>query len=105
MFSVIIPAHNEEKVIGRTLEHLLTGKFTDEVEVIVVCNGCSDKTTKIVKSFQGSAKCIETPIPSKTSALNLGDAAAKGFPRIYQDADVILSLDAVHKISKILLAG
>ncbi|NTU73313.1 glycosyl transferase, partial [Candidatus Roizmanbacteria bacterium] len=46
-----------------------------------------------------------TSVPSKTNALNLGDSTASGFPRIYQDADVVLSLDAIRQISQVLQSG
>lgn len=105
MISIIIPAHNEEKVIGVTLAALLPGVVAGEIEVIVVCNGCSDNTAGVVSSFGEAFKCIESLVPSKSNALNLGDAVAKGYPRFYLDADVVLSLDAVRKISQVLNEG
>lgn len=44
-------------------------------------------------------RVIETDVPSKANALNLGDAAASGFPRFYVDADVALTADAVRKVA------
>jgi hypothetical protein len=105
VISIIIPAHNEEKVIAETLKELIRGVYSGELEVIVVCNGCTDNTSGVVASFGKSIKCIETPVPSKSNALNLGDAAASGFPRIYQDADVVLSLNGVRRIIEALQAG
>lgn len=105
MISIIIPAHNEEKVIAATLKELMAGVSSEEAEIIVVCNGCTDNTAGIVASFGGAIQCIETEVASKTHALNLGDAAAGGFPRIYQDADVVLSFDAVRRIAGVLLSG
>ena len=105
MISIIIPAHNEEKVIGASLKELLTGAVSGEFEVIVVCNGCTDKTAEVVSSFGNAVKCIETPVPSKTNALNLGDAVASCFPRIYQDADVVLSFEAIRQIAQVLHSG
>lgn len=45
--SVIIPAHNEEKYIGKTL-----AKMPSEAEVIVVCNGCTDRTFDEAQKFE-----------------------------------------------------
>lgn len=104
MISIIIPAHNEEKVIAATLNPLVAAN-SGAVEIIVVCNGCTDKTAEIVASFGDSVKCIETPIPSKAKALNLGDSEASGFPRIYQDADVILSFESILQIAQVLQSG
>jgi glycosyltransferase involved in cell wall biosynthesis len=105
LISIIIPAHNEEKVIATALKELIAGAESGEFEVIVVCNGCTDKTAEVVASFGGPITCIETPVPSKTNALNMGDSQARGFPRIYQDADVILTQEAIRQIAKVLLFG
>jgi glycosyltransferase involved in cell wall biosynthesis len=105
LISIIIPAHNEETVITAALKELIAGAVSGNFEVIVVCNGCTDKTAEIVTSFGDAIKCIETPVPSKANALNLGDAVAKGFPRFYQDADVVLSQEAIRQIAEVLQSG
>ena len=51
-FSVIIPAHNEEKYIGKCLRSILgAAKYVKphNVEMIVVANRCTDKTSDIAK--------------------------------------------------------
>jgi glycosyltransferase involved in cell wall biosynthesis len=50
MFSVIIPSYNNEKTIGNTLESILSQTWT-KFDVLVVDNHSTDKTKKIVKSF------------------------------------------------------
>jgi len=105
MISIIIPAHNEEKVIEATLKELLVGVDNGSLEVIVVCNGCTDRTAQIVTSLGDSIKCIETATPSKPQSLNIGDFIASGFPRFYLDADVVLTMDAIHKVSQSLKSG
>lgn len=103
MASIIIPAHNEEHVIANTLLPLLPGLDQGEYEVIVVCNGCTDRTADEVASVgEGRVRCIETDTPSKTNALNLGDRAATRFPRIYQDADVVLTGETVRRLVQVL---
>ena len=102
MVAVIIPAYNEEAVIRRSLESLLEGASTTDFEIIVCCNGCKDSTARIAREFGPPVTVLETPKGSKTLALNMGDAAAKTFPRIYLDADICLSFDAVQKIAEAL---
>jgi glycosyltransferase involved in cell wall biosynthesis len=92
-------------VIARCLESLLRDRTQDEVEIIVVCNGCSDNTAEIARRFGEPVRVIETDVPSKTNALNLGDAAASAFPRFYLDADVVISLAAIRKIAAALNRG
>jgi glycosyltransferase involved in cell wall biosynthesis len=103
--SIIIPAHNEEAVIGRCLENLLQTAEPGEFEIVVVCNGCTDKTAEQARAFGTAVRVIETPIPSKTAALNLGDHTACYFPRIYLDADIRVSTDALRKTAAVLTYG
>jgi len=105
MISVIIPAHNEENVIAKTLEALLPGITAGELEVIVICNGCSDKTASVARKVSTQIKCVESIIASKTHALNLGDEVANSFPRVYLDADVVLSLSSLKKLAGVLQQG
>lgn len=92
--SVVVPAHNEEAALGRTLRLLLAGSTPGELDVVVVPNACSDKTAEVGK--RAGVRVIETPVPGKVNALRLGDAACRTFPRIYLDADVELSLASVR---------
>jgi glycosyltransferase involved in cell wall biosynthesis len=98
MTAVIMPAHNEAAVIARSLAALTEGGAPD-FEIIVVCNGCSDATAEIARGFAPAVTVIETDVPSKTNALNLGDDAATSFPRIYMDADVLMSADSVRALA------
>lgn len=52
-FSLIIPAHNEESVIGGTLRQVLAMDYPTELyEVIVVNDGSTDHTAQVVREFQ-----------------------------------------------------
>jgi glycosyltransferase involved in cell wall biosynthesis len=101
MISIIIPAHNEANVISRLLCALLNGARAGELEIIVVCNGCRDQTAQVARQF-ADVLVIETDVASKSNALNLGDAAASGFPRFFVDADVLLPLDSVRRVAQAL---
>jgi glycosyltransferase involved in cell wall biosynthesis len=102
MFSVIVPAHNEEQVIARCLRALTEGASPGELEVIVVCNACTDGTADVVRRFGGAVRLIETETPGKSNALNLGDASAQGFPRFYVDADVVVSVESLRHMERAL---
>ncbi|MGW0412542.1 glycosyltransferase [Streptomyces collinus] len=99
MTSIVIPAHNEERVIGRLLDSLLAdsrGGGTDETDVdgpdiVVVCNGCTDDTARVATERGPRVRVVEIPVPSKHTALRTGDDHARGFPRVYVDADVVLT--------------
>jgi exopolysaccharide biosynthesis WecB/TagA/CpsF family protein len=97
MTTVIIPAHNEESAIARCLAALRPGERPEKLQVVVVCNGCSDATAALAASFE-HVTVIDTPVASKTAALNLGDRAAHGYPRIYLDADIELPRHVVDEL-------
>src|SRR5690242_14067899 len=102
MISVIIPAHNESNVIVDCLKAIAAAPLPEEVEILVVCNGCKDDTATKVRSCGPSIRVIETPVPSKSNALNLGDQCARGFPRFYIDADITLSPGALERVIETL---
>lgn len=88
-FSVIIPAHNEEAVISRCLAMVFDGAPDDELpEVIVVANGCTDRTAEVARSVAPSALVLEIPVGSKPAALNAGNEVAVHTPRLFLDADI-----------------
>jgi glycosyltransferase involved in cell wall biosynthesis len=88
MASVVIPAHNEERVLGRLLSQLAPANHAAEFEIIVVANGCTDCTAEVAASFGPPVRVISIPVASKSEALTVGNSAAKSFPRLYVDADV-----------------
>ncbi len=87
MPSVVIAAHNEETVLGGCLDALLA-QGVPAGAVVVVANGCTDATVDVAQ--QRGVGVIDRPEPGKAAALNAGDRAAQGFPRIYLDADIIV---------------
>ena len=95
--AVIIPAHNESQVIGRTLEPLAPLAAAGVIDVFVVCNGCVDDTAEIARGFDG-VTVLEMGQASKSAALNAGDAAATVWPRLYLDADIQITPAAVRDV-------
>ena len=49
--SFLIPAHNEEKIISKTLNNLINLPY-ENYEVLVGLDGCTDRTEEIVKRFK-----------------------------------------------------
>lgn len=103
--SVVIPAHNEAAVISRCLDTLLEGFRPGELDVVVACNGCTDATADIVRSGGYEVRVLETEVPSKPGALRAADEALTGFPRLYLDADVVLTGTAARQVLDRLRSG
>ncbi|MFD7909760.1 glycosyltransferase [Streptomyces sp. NPDC059752] len=90
MTSIVIPAHNEGRVIGRLLDALLADASASGPDIVVVCNGCTDDTARVAGERGDRVRVVEIPTPSKHRALRVGDEHARGFPRLYVDADVVV---------------
>lgn len=105
MTSIVIPAHQEEAVIGRCLGAVLEDAAPGELEVVVVANGCTDATAAVARAHGGDVVVLERPAAGKTAALNEGDRAATRFPRIYLDADVVLTTAAARAVAAALSTG
>ena len=103
--SVVIPAHDEAQVIGRSLDALFTGFAPGELDVVVVGNGCTDMTATVARSSGHRVRVVELDVASKPAALRAGDAAAAAFPRIYLDADVVLPGSAARRVLERLRDG
>jgi cellulose synthase/poly-beta-1,6-N-acetylglucosamine synthase-like glycosyltransferase len=95
--SVLIPAHNEAKVIGKTLEAILESDYDqDKFEIVVINDNSSDNSAEILERIKednpGRMLTIIntdkiTGGKGKSNALNIGLAQSKGaFIAIY-DAD------------------
>ncbi len=100
MTSILIPAHNEAAVIGRTLQSLLASLGDRQAEIVVVCNACTDNTAEIARGTSARVTVLETPRPGKCAAINLGEQQLTTYPRIYLDADIQVSASFVADIER-----
>lgn len=103
--SVVIPAHNESASIARTLAALATGVEPGDLEVVVVANGCSDRTAQIARSANPPVRVRKIGQPSKSEAVRVGNATASVFPRVHLDADIELTGADVLRLVQPLIAG
>lgn len=104
--TILIPAHNEAAVIGRTLLHLSRGLSADDFPIVVIANACADATATKARSVLPTALVIETDVPGKCNALNLGyEAAAKDCPVVCLDADLDVTAESIKALVAPLLDG
>jgi len=103
--SVVVPVHNEALILRRFLTALISGAAPHELDVIVVCNGCTDGSAEVARSIGPPVRVLEIPQASKIDALNAGDEAAEALPRVYLDADVDVNVEAVRRVAEVLRSG
>jgi len=106
--SILIPARNEERVIGRILQRMTELTYPkDKLQVIVIDDGSSDATGEIAELYAKNYKYITVLRRSsaeggrgKASALNFGGRRAKGEIILLFDADYYPQKDIVEKLVK-----
>ncbi|MFP3854286.1 MAG: dolichyl-phosphate beta-glucosyltransferase [Anaerolineales bacterium] len=100
--SIIIPAHNEEERLPRTLPqilgHLDSRPYSSEV--ILVDSGSHDRTAEIGRAYQETRedfRLIRVERPGKGLAVKRGMLAATGEYRFICDADLSMPIDQVDR--------
>lgn len=104
-FTVIIPARNEEKYIGRCLDSIAAAAkpYPGQVEVIVMINRCTDRTAEIAESYGA----VTIPIENKnlSQIRNAGIHAARGEIIVTIDADSWVTDNMLTEIERLLQTG
>ncbi len=103
-FSIIVPLYNKENEIKKTIESILQQIFPN-IEIIIVNDGSTDGSLKIVELFKDKRiKIINGPNSGVSHARNKGIFAAKGQYIALLDADDFWSplylLEIKHLIDK-----
>ena len=100
MISIIIPACNEENYIVETINSIKSQNYKNH-EIIVVCDGCTDNTEKIVKNLVDKMLVLKER-KGPAVAKNVGAKLAKGEKLVFLDADTKLAENTLEAISKTL---
>jgi glycosyltransferase involved in cell wall biosynthesis len=95
MLSFVIPAYNEEALIGQTLRTLLNSAqaLEEPYEVIVVDDASTDRTAEVARSF--GATVIPVNLRKISAVRNAGVRAARGEILIFVDADTLVPAEAL----------
>jgi cellulose synthase/poly-beta-1,6-N-acetylglucosamine synthase-like glycosyltransferase len=90
-FAILIPAHNEEKVLTRCLDSIRNLNYEERLcETFVIADNCSDKTVEVAKRYK-------VGILERTDVVNRGKgyALAWGLGRVnLSDYDAVVIVDA-----------
>jgi GT2 family glycosyltransferase len=90
LISFVVPAYNEERLLGRTLEvlHAAARAVAEPYELIVVDDGSSDGTAAIADA--NGAHVVRVQFRQIARTRNAGARAALGSTLIFVDADTIV---------------
>lgn len=105
--SIIIPAYNEEKRIGKTLKKIASymKKKKHDYEVIVVDDCSKDKTTEVVEKFNKRRKNKIKILKNKRNrgkgySVRRGMLAGKKKWLLFSDADLSTPIEELEKFEK-----
>jgi len=92
--SVLIPAYNMDRFVGRAIDSVLNGAM-DDLEVLVIDDGSTDRTADIVRryiesgfrEFDPRVRYVHQENQGKSAALNLGLRLFRGAYLTILDAD------------------
>lgn len=114
--SVIIPAYNEEKRIGKTLSYISNFLRSKKIsfEIIIVANNCTDNTVAFLETVKNESisELVIINIPKegivgnmKGYAIGVGMRKASGLYHIFIDADNATRFDHVTQFMDYINQG
>lgn len=101
--TVMVPAHNEASVIGKTVENILAMNY-ENFELIVIDDRSEDNTANVVKELENSYEKVTALIrdkdafPGKSAVLNDALLLAKGEAILVFDADARVEPDFLSRL-------
>lgn len=101
--TVMIPAHNEAGVIGKTIENILAMNY-EKFELIVIDDRSEDNTANVIKEIEAKHENVTALIrqkdafPGKSAVLNDALLIAKGEAILVFDADARVEPDFLSKL-------
>ena len=99
--SVIIPAYNCERYIGRCLDSLFSQRGAT-LDIIVVNAGSTDDTGTVISKYENSIRAVTTENRGTSAARNTGIEMMRGDYVMFLDADDWLAEGAIEKLSGII---
>jgi glycosyltransferase involved in cell wall biosynthesis len=105
MISFIVPAYNEELLIGPTLAaiHVAARDSGEPYEVIVVDDGSTDRTAEVAR--ESGARVVRVECRQIAGTRNAGAREAAGEILIFVDADTVIAPPTLRATLAALAAG
>ena len=104
--SIVIPVFNAAKTIGACIQSVIDSDFpANELEILVVDNGCTDSTATVLREFAGRITVLEESTRGPAAARNRGIRGARGRVIAMTDADCVVDRDWVRSLIAPLCDG
>ena len=97
--SVVITCFNYERYVGAAVRSVLE-QTAPPLEVIVVDDGSTDGSARVLRSFGERIRRIEQPNAGPVRAIERGFAATRGDVVLFLDADDLLDAQAIAEIQR-----
>jgi cellulose synthase/poly-beta-1,6-N-acetylglucosamine synthase-like glycosyltransferase len=103
--SIIVPAHNEEALLGATLDALQAAiaEIGGPHEIVVVDDSSTDRTAEIARAH--GARVVSATVHQIAGARNAGARAAAGGFFVFVDADTIVTARILRAAVEAMRAG
>src|SRR6188508_1371748 len=96
--SLIVPAHDEQDVIGRRVENLLELDYpAEKLELVVASDGSTDRTHEIVRGYEG-VRLLESGRAGKLPTMNRAVRETESEILAFGDANATWAPDALRKL-------
>lgn len=100
--SVIIPTYNYAKFIQEAINSVLDSDFPqDQIEIIVIDDGSTDKTAEVIQTYQDRVKYISQKNSGKAWATKVGIEQAQGKYLFNLDADDLFCPNKIKEVVNI----
>jgi glycosyltransferase involved in cell wall biosynthesis len=111
LVSVVITCYNSDEYIGKNLDNLANQTYKN-IEVIIVDDGSTDNSAKIIKSYENifkkkgkTLKYVYQKNNGVGSAMNRGLKEIRGEYFVWIDSDDFYELDAIEQMLKFMVDG
>jgi GT2 family glycosyltransferase len=105
MVSYIVPAHNEERLLGATLRalHAANAAIGEPYEIIVVDDASEDATAAVAATY--GARLVRVAHRQIAATRNSGARTAEGDRLVFVDADTLVDAAVVHAALRAMRDG
>lgn len=90
--TVVLPAHDEERIIEQKIRNVASCEGGDAVEIVVPSDGSTDRTVALARALAGEVPrlaVLDLPRVGKARALDAAVAAASGDVIVFSDANAL----------------